>query len=352
MRFAFGLVVYLAAALGVVRGVELYVPPPEAPAETPLFANGKDVFGRGPSCRACHHMLNFVNMKLLPELEALQKKEERRKLGKDAASRRTDYGIFETVIDDAVTNACKFNEIWQDKQLRVSCLKIMEDHEDDISAAYYRWLKRGGRKDESWSWNWEVCYKATDGACSEELAMHHLEEFADDGSGASERKYRSEQEPPKGHRTEGLYTVVAANFHQAMVVEDKVDSLAYFAYPKKDQTYHWSLMPALQEVQKLWDRNETLKGTFKVGMVDSEMNDVPPPYGTNSKEPLLAMYPAGNKGWPRYITDMNNGELTVYDVLFFIRNTASINTAVAAAKFMAELPESQLTFKPWENDEL
>ena len=44
--------------------------------------------------------------------------------------------------------------------------------------------------------------------------------------------------------------------------------------------------------------------------------------------------------------------MTVYDVLFFIRNTASTKTAIEAAKFMTSLPESQLLFKPWENDEL
>ena len=42
--------------------------PPEKAPETPLFAGGKDVFGRPPACRVCHHMLNFINMKLLPEV--------------------------------------------------------------------------------------------------------------------------------------------------------------------------------------------------------------------------------------------------------------------------------------------
>jgi hypothetical protein len=39
-----------------------------------------------------------------------------------------------------------------------------------------------------------------------------------------------------------------------------------------------------------------------VGMVDADTNDVPPPYGTGGVKPTLAVYQAGNKGWPRYIS--------------------------------------------------
>jgi len=47
--------------------------------------------------------------------------------------------------------------------------------------------------------------------------MHALHEFDDDGSGASERKYRSEPVPPEGTKVAGLYQVVAGSFFDVMV---------------------------------------------------------------------------------------------------------------------------------------
>ena len=57
--------------------------------------------------------------------------------------------------------------------------------------------------------------------------MHALAEFDDDGSGAAERKYRSEPVPPEGAKRDGLLQVVAGSFYDALVKDNTVDTLVY-----------------------------------------------------------------------------------------------------------------------------
>ena len=336
--------------------------PLDAPSETPLFAGGKDVFGRPPKCRTCHLLVNSLNARLLPALLRIKAKEEKRLGGSDSASRRVEYGLYEDTIEQYMSSACTTQDLWHMKDVRKHCEKMMEKHEDAVLGAYSRWLKKGapdsrGANNDAWSWNWEVCYKATQ-ACSEELAMHALAEFDDDGSGAAERKYRSEPVPPPGTlHPDGLLHVVAGSFYDVLVKNDGVDALVYTAFPNAagggGGEFHWSLVPALVKVQELFDADPALKGTFVVGMVDAEHNDVPPPYGTGTKTPTLCMYPAGNKGWPRYISDMNDGQLTTYDVLYFVMNTASRRASMAAHNLMSSLPSDVLHRKAWgDHDEL
>ena len=91
--------------------------------------------------------------------------------------------------------------------------------------------------------------------------------------------------------------------------------------------------------------------TLLVAAVDAEFNDAPP-YGTGTTTPTLCVYPAGNKGWPRYISDVNDGQLTARDVLFFVMNTASAAVAEKAKRLMETAAADVLDSKPWERDEL
>lgn len=330
--------------------------PLDVPTETPLFAGGKDVFGRPPACRTCHLVVNSLNARLLPALLKIKAKEDKRRGGTDSASRRVEYGLYEETIEQYIASTCTTQDLWHKKDVRKNCEAMMEKHEDEVLGAYSRWLKKGAPESRdtngAWSWNWEVCYKATQ-SCGEELAMHALAEFDDDGSGAAERKYRSEPVPPTGTKRDGVLQVVAGSFYDVMVKDDAVDTLAYTAFPNAGGgTFHWSIMPALVKVQELFDRDPALKGTMAVGVVDAENNDVPPPYGSGTRTPTLCLYPAGNKGWPRYISDMNEGRLTVYDVLFFVMNTASRGTSAAAHDLMSTLPGEVLHRKSWDHDDL
>ena len=61
--------VVCAVGLGggaLVDAVSVSQRPVFAPPETPLFAGGKDVFGRPPRCRTCHLVVNNLNQRLVP----------------------------------------------------------------------------------------------------------------------------------------------------------------------------------------------------------------------------------------------------------------------------------------------
>jgi len=101
-----------------------------------------------------------------------------------------------------------------------------------------RWVQLASAGNESdWSWNFEVCWiaglpietlmercpltrrpkvchQATHGACPQDLARRPLSDFADDGSGAQDRTYRSEPVPAPGTRRDGILKAVAGNFHE------------------------------------------------------------------------------------------------------------------------------------------
>ena len=175
----------------------------------------------------------------------------------------------------------------------------------------------------------------------------------DDGSGAAERKYRSEPVPAPGTLdADGLVKVVAGSFYDVAVKDETVDVLVYTSFPTQhdDGAFHRWMIQALVAVKALFAATEG--PTLLVAAVDAEFNDVPPPYGTGTTVPTLCVYPAGNKGWPRYISDVNDGQLTARDVLFFVMNTASAALAEKAKSLMETAAADVLDRKPWERDEL
>ena len=344
-----------ATRLRGVDAVQVVQRPLDAPAEAPRFANGKDVFGRDARCRTCHALLNTLNPRLVPALLKIKAKEARRASGGGADSRAVRYGLYEETIEAYVQSACTTQDLWHAKETRKQCERIMEEHEDDVASAYTRWIKKGApeREDEGWSWNWEVCRKATN-SCSEQLGMHALSEFDDDGSGAAERKYRSEPVPAPGTLdADGLLKVVAGSFYDVAVKDDTVDVLVYTSFPTQhmEGAFHRWIIQALVAVKALFAADPT-GPTLSVAAVDAEFNDVPPPYGTGTTTPTLCVYPAGNKGWPRYISDVNDGQLTARDVLFFVMNTASAAVSEKAKRLMETAAADVLDSKPWERDEL
>lgn len=321
-----------------------------------LFVDGKDVFGRDLHCRTCHVLLSNLNARLLPLLEKMKAKEARRVNGNDAASRRFDYGLYEEVIESYVQGACRMNELWHKRDLRRQCEIILDDHGEGVAFAYTRWLEtdmfeEGGPKTTDWSWNWEVCYKATH-SCSEELSMHSIAEFADDGSGEAERKYRSEPVPQKNSKKYGLFHAVASNFYEVFIDNADEDSVVYVAFPKSRWAFHQSLMPALNKVQELFDNNPKTRGWLKIGIVDAELNDIPPPYGSGQTQPTLSVYAAGIKNWPRYISDDNQGMLTVHDLLQFFMNTCSKRVSERSRVLLNELSYEILHHRVWDHDEI
>ena len=53
-----------------------------------------------------------------------------------------------------------------------------------------------------------------------------MSDFSDDGSGAAERRYRSEQRPALGSRRDGLLVLVAASFVELVTGDGMVRARA------------------------------------------------------------------------------------------------------------------------------
>jgi len=183
--------------------------------------------------------------------------------------------------------------------------------------------------------------------------MHELAEFDDEPEGDGEtRKYRSEQKPDDGETVDGMLKVTAGTFHE-QVVRRAADVVAYVGFPKMNKWGHFYTASALGRVRELFQSNDTAKGAFDVAFVDGTHNDVPPPYGSDSEAPTIAMFAANNKNWPRYMSDMNDGKLTVYELLQFIMRTAASRETVRHAVWLSQtLPRATLYTTPWEDDEL
>ena len=82
----------------------------------------------------------------------------------------------------------------------------------------------------------KVCHQATHGACPQDLARRPLSDFADDGSGAQDRTYRSEPVPAPGTRRDGILKAVAGNFHE--LVAGDVQARALRAHCRHVQFHH------------------------------------------------------------------------------------------------------------------
>lgn len=366
MRFVWSLVLVLSLASSA-RAVEIFTANERAPTQ-PIFANGLDVYGRDAKCRACHALLKALNENLIPSIAAVR------------AKPRAEYGAYDDLIENALGSTCRLSATWHDATTRRSCETLMEDYETELAETYHRWIKKGGgvpREDardarggyashaasklalnrydpEGWNWNWEVCGRAMRGACKEQLAMHELEEFEDDGAGDGEtRKYRSEQKPPNGETVDGMLKVTAGTFHEE-VVRRTTDVLVYVGFPQTDKWKHFYLASALGAVREMFSANETARDALEISYVDGTHNDVPPPYGSDSQDATVAMFPRDNKNWPRYMTGLTDGKFTPYDVLQFIASTSStLETVRHATWLMKHGPRNVLHRKTWdEHDDL
>ena len=296
-----------------------------------VFENGKDVFGREPECRACHLLLGSFRAQLAPALERILEAERERRGRGDPASRRNDFGKLDEAISQAVPRACHTQAIFRQRDARRRCLRLVEDHEDDLIDLFGRWTTAGGGW-ETVHWNEEVCYKLTS-SCPASLGLRRLEEFDDDGSaggGGGDRTYRTEPPPRHGEDREGnVRKAVASNFYSTVVQEDRRDHLVYFAFPSREVRFHSSLWP---KFAGLADRlaAEGLQRDLELVKVDAEWNDVPPPYGDGIEGPTLVYYPAGAKSTPVYMTNPDpQGRIPLYDLLYFIL-TASRSQGLAA----------------------
>jgi len=346
--------VSLALAWAALAGaVEVVSPQRERFDDAPTFAGGKDVFGRPPSCQACHMLLANFEGALLPKLRTTIAADRKRREGRGSSARRQDFGVIEGVVEEVVSGGCMFAATYHKPRVRRACEELLEEHEEGLVQAYYRWAKAVAAEEtvegeervtRRWAWNYEVCYRATEGACPEELALRDLNDFEDDGSGEMERTYRSEPAFTGAARWDGpsggLLKTTAAKFHDDCVADESKDCLAYAALPTRAPEFHAALMPALRSLADLVRTNRTFAKAFTVCIVDAEHNDVPPPYGEGITGAQLVLFPAQQKRTPRFLTEDADGELALFDLLSFIARAGGGEVAVAAAARLLVGPDA------------
>jgi hypothetical protein len=153
--------------------------------------------------------------------------------------------------------------------------------------------------------------------------------------------------PPAGARRDGLLRIVAANFHAAVSGDAERDILVYVAFPDSSPDAHAAVLPAVIAAAGALRANATLR--FDAALFDGDVNDAPPPHGAGATAPTLVLYPAFAKGTPRYVQRFSDGQLTLYDVLYFVAATAGrADTSAAAAALLRELPDEALLARPWD----
>ena len=250
----------------------------------------------------------------------------------------------------------------------MECRRLLERHEDSLAEAFHRRAQgRGQRRRElspdaraarwvrvqrsgdsaDWSWNRELCLVAS-AACPAALASRPLSDFADDGSGAGERRYRSQPRPESGARQDGLLTVVAASLDAAVRGDGKSDLLLYVAFPASAPRAHAAVWPSLVAAAPL-----LRAAGCELAVLDADANDAPPPHDAGARAPGLIMYAGGAKGTPRFVEDFADGRLTLMDVLSFAAHTAGVRaTAQAAEAAMSDdAMQMRLIARPWEEEE-
>ena len=149
-----------------------------------------------------------------------------------------------------------------------------------------------------------------------------------------------------------MLKVVAATFHEVVSNDTRRDVLVYVAFPQTSQDAHFAILPTLAAATRLLRAPAAEGGAgdgIEVAYFDGDVNDAPPPHARGAATPGLILYPAHGKVTPRYIQRFAEGQLTLYDVLYFVAATAGRDdVADAAAKLLRTLPDEQLLARPWE----
>jgi hypothetical protein len=145
---------------------------------------------------------------------------------------------------------------------------------------------------------------------------------------------------------------VAATFHESVSADEGRDVLVYVAFPDTSPAAHAAVYPAvLAAASALRNASSSAARTFEAAFFDGDANDAPPPHGAGARSPTLVLYPAAAKGTPRYVQRFSEGQLTLYDVLYFVAATAGHrNTSASAAALLESLPSEALLARPWETE--
>lgn len=213
-----------------------------------------------------------------------------------------------------VEKACLTSSIHLVAARRKVCAQLLEDHFDTIAAAFRAIADahvNGDASDEPDAVT-AVCGNSTricegkyaDMEVSDVVKLEEqlaLSSVSGAGNGAGEeddekRQFLSESKPgKKAQRTFGsARKLVASTFLDEVVVAEQRDAVVYFATPKATPRLHAATLANVH-----WLAEQTSSKGCLVGVLDVELNHVPPPYGTHlAAGASVQIYAAGRKRSP------------------------------------------------------
>jgi len=315
---------------------------------------------RSLSCVTCHRMLAFFDEYLLSALLDINAAESRKTT---TSAFRTNYGALETTIEEAVSSVCGAQSIATNHTMRKSCAKMIERAEDDVVALYFEHGAAMRRGDDERELGEPLCgvRGVLKAGCEDSMArltvseLMTLEEEAqfvskDDThpmlrAPKTETKYKSEPESAETKSGE-VQKIVASDFYKRVIIDRGRDALVYFAYPSLAPEFHHAYAQTHALVAEFMEDSNLL-----VGMLNVELNDVPPPYNNWAQTPNVMLYLANRKENPRFIplrtapgeTMTGESAPTLADVLTMIsKRTEDKKTKKAADWGMIDATAEQL----------
>ena len=332
----------------------------DAPATTGVSHLVPAFRERSVSCATCHRMLAFFDEYLLTALLDINAAESRKTT---TSAFRANYGALENTIEEAVSAVCGAQSIATNSTLRKSCAKMIERAEDDVVALYFKHGEAMRRGEDERELGEPLCGArgVLKAGCEDNMArlsVAELMELEEEASFVSmdekhpmfrapktEAKFKSEPEIAETKSGE-VQKLVASDFYMRVILDRHRDALVYFAYPSKAPEFHHAYAQTHALVAEFMEDSNLL-----VGMVNVELNDIPPPYNTWAKTPNVMLYLAGKKENPRLIPlrtepgEIMTGESapTLADVLTMIsKRTADEKTKKAADWGMIDATAEQL----------
>lgn len=123
---------------------------------------------RAPECVACQRVLAYFDEHLMLALQDITAAEAKKK----TSSFSHRYGVFESVIEDAVPSACRLSSMALNKTVRTACERLIEQHEDEVVTLYYEAGEAMRRGEDERDMGEALCGSrgAMRGACEDDVA--------------------------------------------------------------------------------------------------------------------------------------------------------------------------------------
>jgi len=231
-----------------------------------------------------------------------------RKQKESSSKQKLNAGMLEEHISEKLADVCTFSSIFSHKPIYKECLGIMEEYEEQVAAAVMDYTRR--RAD--FNLVTLVCHEIS-ASCPSSTNSTESEVVK------PKEKYMSER-PDAAQKKGDVIKVVAADW-QDRVVNSRND-VVMFHYSSQSSSFFAKMKKNLEAVAAKIGHCEDLT----IGMINTGLNEIPPPYGDYLAEGgyTLCTWRHADRNKPRFLKDLREGDVTVYDLLDFVFNSVSL----------------------------